>query len=316
MKKIFTLFMALLLVFTTAGCTYEDLLDKLMGKVDLSALEDHIGSEEDLRDKITTQSGGNIIWFRSEDYDSNGMDESFAFVGTANASYYEGKLWFANKDYTVELTESSKWETPETLSAGDGAFLLLKEYDTGITYIFGIDDGKVYEPAVSGMFTNLVSTGGNDFTAEFTSYDSLQDEEKSKSQDPTTKIYWFYVKDGEFHEYGADNTLKRADLRAYPGGSDIMDEIYNTGLTKELLEKYYSDADENTLSTIAEDAGYFKNILLRENGIINLNFYGAFEDNYYVTFKIEGNDAKVIDSGKGYYLTAVAESIATFPKDE
>ena len=138
----------------------------------------------------------------------------------------------------------------------------------------------------------------------------------AKQKDPTTKIYWFYLEDGEFHEYGADNTLRRADLRKYPTGSEIIDEIYKNGLTEALLREYYPGADEETLKTIAEEAGYFHSIMLRENGIINLNFYGAYEDCFYITFKINGNDVDVIDEGRGFYLPAAVEAIATYPVKE
>lgn len=311
-KRIVCILTAAALALSLCGCTVEELLDRLMGKVDLSVEEEMRSAEDGVRDSIESQAGGNIIWFRYEDFDGNGGDEAFAFVGTASSAYYEGTMWFANSDYSVELTESSKWDVPSFVSAGGGSFMLLNEHETGVTYVFGIDDGKVFESPVSGKFTNLKSDGGNDFTAEFTSYDYYIDEEKSQGEEPTTKIYWFYVENGEFREYGADTGLHRADLRAYPKGGEIMDEIYSSGLTKELLDRYYPDASEELLDQIADDAGFFEKIMKRGNGIINLNFHGAFEDRFYITLKIEGNDLSVIDCGRGWYLAAAVESIATY----
>ena len=237
-------------------------------------------------------------------------------LGVYLAEYMDGVLWYVNENYAAELKESGKWHTPEIVNANGTNFLFAENYDDGLTYVFGIENSKVYETAVSGNFSHLIYTGGRDFTAEFTSYDYYEDGAMAKQKDPTTKIYWFYLEDGEFHEYGADNTLRRADLRKYPTGSEIIDEIYKNGLTEALLREYYSGADEETLKTIAEEAGYFHSIMLRENGIINLNFYGAYEDCFYITFKINGSDVDVIDEGRGFYLPAAVEAIATYPIKE
>ena len=237
-------------------------------------------------------------------------------MGKAGAEYMDGVLWYVNENYAAELKESGKWHTPEIVNANGTNFLFAENYDDGLTYVFGIENSKVYETAVSGNFSHLIYTGGRDFTAEFTSYDYYEDGVMAKQKDPTTKIYWFYLENGEFHEYGADNTLRRADLRKYPTGSEIIDEIYKNGLTEALLREYYPGADEETLKTIAEEAGYFHSIMLRENGIINLNFYGAYEDCFYITFKINGSDVDVIDEGRGFYLPAAVEAIATYPVKE
>lgn len=237
-------------------------------------------------------------------------------MGKAGAEYMDGVLWYVNENYAAELKESGKWHTPEIVNANGTNFLFAENYDDGLTYVFGIENSKVYETAVSGSFSHLTYMGGRDFTAEFTSYDYYEDEEKAKQEDPTTKIYWFYLENGEFHEYGADDTLRRANLREYPTGSAVIDEIYQNGLTEGLINMYYPNADEETLNTIADEAGYFQSIMLRENGIINLNFYGAYEDCFYITFKINGSDVEIIDQGRGFYLPAAVEAIATYPVSE
>ena len=266
-------------------------------------------TETQLRERLAEYGEGNIIWFNFDDFDGDGTYEAFAFMGKAGAEYMDGVLWYVNENYAAELKESGKWHTPEIVNANGTNFLFAENYDDGLTYVFGIENSKVYETAVSGNFSHLIYTGGRDFTAEFTSYDYYEDGAMAKQKDPTTKIYWFYLEDGEFHEYGADNTLR-------PTGSEIIDEIYKNGLTEALLREYYSGADEETLKTIAEEAGYFHSIMLRENGIINLNFYGAYEDCFYITFKINGSDVDVIDEGRGFYLPAAVEAIATYPIKE
>lgn len=316
-KKTAAIVLAAVMLLTFSGCgrqeDYDLFLDKLVGKVDMEKSIRTMNDEDDIRERLREYSDGKILWFDYDDFDGDGTFEAFAFVGKA-AQYLEGVLWFVNENYAAELQTAGKWETPEIINAEGTNFLFAENYDDGLTYVFGIENSKVYEAAVSGTFSSLHYAGGRDFTAKFTSYDYYEDEAKAAEQQPSTKTYWFYLEGGEFYEYGADDSLKRADLREYPTGSEVIDEIYKHGLTAGLLEKYYPDADEETLDKIAEEAGYFHSIMLRGNGIINLNFYGAYEDCFYITFKINGNDIYVIDEGRGFYLPAAVESIATYPE--
>lgn len=322
LKKTAAALLTVLMLITLCSCSggwkedYEELLDKAVGKVDLAKGIESSDTETQLRERLAEYGDGNIIWFSFDDFDEDGTYEAFAFVGKAGAEYMDGVLWYVNENYAAELKESGKWHTPEIVNANGTNFLFAENYDDGLTYVFGIENSKVYETAVSGSFSHLTYMGDRDFTAEFTSYDYYEDEEKAKQEDPTTKIYWFYLENGEFHEYGADDTLRRANLREYPTGSAVIDEIYQNGLTEGLINMYYPNADEETLNTIADEAGYFQSIMLRENGIINLNFYGAYEDCFYITFKINGSDVEIIDQGRGFYLPAAVEAIATYPVRE
>lgn len=311
-------FMMLCLTACSGGWkeSYETFLDDLVGKVDVSRELESIDTEEVIRDKLGEYSEGQTVWFQFDDFDGDGTFEAFAFCGKAGAEYLEGVIWYVNENYAAELNESGKWQNPELVVVDGTTFLFAENYDDGLTYVFGIENSKVYETAVSGMFSNLEYQGGVDFTAEFTSYDYYEEEELAKAEEPTTKKYWFYLENGEFYEYGADDSLRRADLRKYEAGSDVIDIIYKQGLTDELLAKYYPDATEEELDFIAEEAGYFHSIMLRENGIINLNFYGAYEDCFYITFAVSETDSRVIDSGRGFYLPAAVEAIATYPQEE
>lgn len=314
--------MTVLVVLMLSACSggwresYEGFLDDLVGKVDVEKQLRNVDAEEVIRDKLNEYSEGQTIWFQFDDFDGDGTSEAFAFCGKAGAEYLEGVLWYVNENYAAELKESGKWENPEIITVEDAVFLFAENYDDGLTYVFGIENSKVYETAVSGMFSELEYQGGTDFTAEFTSYDYFEEEELAKQEEPTTKKYWFYIKDGEFYEYGADDSLRRADLRKYEAGSDVMDIIYKQGLTDELLAKYYPNATEEELDFIAEEAGYFHSIMLRENGILHLNFFGAYEDCFYITFAVTETSSEIIDCGRGFYLPAAVEAIATYPAEE
>ena len=314
--------MTVLVVLMLSACSggwresYEGFLDDLVGKVDVEKQLRNVDAEEVIRDKLNEYSEGQTIWFQFDDFDGDGTSEAFAFCGKAGAEYLEGVLWYVNENYAAELKESGKWENPEIVNVEDAVFLFAENYDDGLTYVFGIENSKVYETAVSGMFSKLEYQGGTDFTAEFTSYDYFEEEELAKQEEPTTKKYWFYIEDGEFYEYGADDSLRRADLRKYEAGSDVMDIIYKQGLTDELLAKYYPNATEEELDFIAEEAGYFHSIMLRENGILHLNFFGAYEDCFYITFAVTETSSEIIDCGRGFYLPAAVEAIATYPAEE
>lgn len=324
LKKTMILFaaMTVLVVLMLSACSggwresYEGFLDDLVGKVDVEKQLRNVDAEEVIRDKLNEYSEGQTIWFQFDDFDGDGTSEAFAFCGKAGAEYLEGVLWYVNENYAAELKESGKWENPEIVNVEDAVFLFAENYDDGLTYVFGIENSKVYETAVSGMFSKLEYQGGTDFTAEFTSYDYFEEEELAKQEEPTTKKYWFYIEDGEFYEYGADDSLRRADLRKYEAGSDVMDIIYKQGLTDELLAKYYPNATEEELDFIAEEAGYFHSIMLRENGILHLNFFGAYEDCFYITFAVTETSSEIIDCGRGFYLPAAVEAIATYPAEE
>lgn len=314
--------LALLMVLCLTACSggwkesYEGFLDDVVGKVDVEKQIREINTEEVIREKLEEYSEGQTIWFQFDDFDGDGTSEAFAFCGKAGTEYLEGVLWYVNENYAAELKESGKWKTPEFVTVDKTTFLFAENSDDGLTYVFGIENSKVYETAVSGMFSKLEHQGGIDFTAEFTSHDYFENEEEAKKQEPSTKKYWFYIENGEFYEYGADDSLRRADLRKYKAGSEVMDVIYDQGLTDELLAKYYPNATEEELEFIAEEAGYFHSIMLRENGILNLNFFGAYEDCFYITFRIDGENSEVIDCGRGFYLPAAVPAIATYPEEE
>ena len=316
-----TLALVLALAFVLTACSggwresYESFLDDLVGKVDVEREIVNVNTEEAIRDKLEEYSEGQTIWFQFDDFDGDGTSEAFAFCGKAGTEYLEGVLWFVNENYAAELCESGKWTNPEMVTVEGTTFMFAENHDDGLTYVFGIENSKVYETAVSGTFSNLEHIGGKDFTAEFTSHDYYETEEEAKKEEPTTKKYWFYLENGEFFEYGADDSLRRADLRKYKAGSDVIDTIYDQGLTDELLERYYSDADQETLDFIAKEAGYFHSIMLRENGILNLNFYGAYDDCFYITFKVSEDSSEIIDCGRGFYLPAAVPAIATYPEE-
>jgi len=331
LKKLITVLIAVaVLAALFVGCSgkfaelrdgYTGLLDKFVGKVEpIEAEPDDSGTEDALRTVLKGYAEGSILWFECRDFDGDGTYEAFGFTaesGTTDANGgFDGSAWFVTKDYAVEMLGMGSYTYPKLAELPGGALVLINQSgDMGLTYIFGVENSKVYQPALSGKVRNFSQDENGDFIAWDLSYDRYVDEEESAAEEPTLKPYWFYYKDGEFREYGARDDLHRSDLKAYPAGADFVDDIYYNGLTETLLEKYYPNASEEKLDEIAENAGYFDSILLRENGILQVDFKGAYDDWFYVTFRIENGDLTLVDEGRGYYKKALIESVATYPEE-
>lgn len=299
---------------------YAGLLDKFVGKVEPMAETDDSGTEDALRAVLKGYAEGSILWFECRDFDGDGAYEAFGFTAesgvTDESGGFVGSAWFVTKDYAVETLGMGSYTYPELAELPGGALVLIHQSGkTGLTYVFGVENSKVYQPALSGKVRSLSQDKDGDFTAWDLSYDRYIDEEESADEEPSLKPYWFYYKNGEFREYGARDDLHRSDLKAYPAGAAFVNEVYYHGLTATLLEKYYPNASEEKLDEIAEKAGFFDSVLLRENGILQVNFKGAYDDWFYSTFKIAGDDLKLLDEGRGHYKKALIESIATYPKE-
>jgi len=104
----------------------------------------------------------------------------------------------------------------------------------------------------------------------------------------TVKPYWLYYDNG-FHEYG---------------GIEITQS--------QLLE---FDGADNILKQIKVDDGVIKNILYRENHIININYQIMEGMNRYISLKYDDMSVSVLqtDDGSGVYLAALLPDIATYP---
>ncbi len=299
---------------------YAGLLDKFVGKVEPMEETDDSGTEDALRAVLKGYAKGSVLWFECRDFDGDGIYEAFGFTAESGVADESGGLagsaWFVTKDYAVEMLGMGSYAYPELAELPGGALVLIHQSgEMGLTYIFGVENSKVYQPALSGKVRNLSQDKNGDFTAWDLSYDRYVDEAESADEEPSLKPYWFYYKDGEFREYGARDDLHRSDLKAYPAGAAFVNEVYYNGLTETLLEKYYPNASEEKLDEIAENAGFFDSVLLRENGILQVNFKGAYDDWFYATFKIEDGDLAPLDEGRGHYKKALIESIATYPEE-
>lgn len=212
------------------------------------------------------------------DASDDGKNELYAYYGTEDS--YE--LWYADEK------GAEKCEKGYELLTLDGDILLKKprsqqKPDTIDYYI--MRDGK---PVRLNAFNakNMMQISGNDFSGYITAADAFSD----KSEE-TSKEYWFYYRNGDFNEYGA-RSITEEEFAEYKGARAFLDEISSMG-------------------------GDVTGIILRDNGIININYDAHMQENtqhYYLTLRIDDKD-RTEDitprnedgtlNNKGYYLLSL-----------
>lgn len=201
------------------------------------------------------------------DIDSDGKNELYAYYGTDESS----SLWFADENGAEKVTDG----TDLFIADGDA---VLKNNDR----YFIVRDGKSKRLNSFGA-KNMERSENGDFTGIITAEDAYSDNTVK-----TEKEYWFYYKDGDFHEYTAKE-ITEEQLADYKGARAALDEIASMG-------------------------GEVVSILQRDNGIININYNSHMQEltmHYYLTLKIDGkgraenitpkNDDGTLNN-KGYYL--------------
>lgn len=250
-----------------------------------------------LMDKLKTESGGTVVQFLCLDFDADKKFEAFAIVGSQALELkdtYNGDLWFVSENTASRIGEASSYSYLERISIG-GQFLMSVDRNNmngSLSYVYGVNEGQPYEDEISGTLTGLKQEADNSFTAIQDTYDACVDETGH-----TWKPYWFYWDNG-FHEYGGV-TLSEDALKQYSGA-------------------------EKALEQIQSEKGRIESILIRENGIININYLTPWTrdgvddyiNNNFLNLKLE--DGKVTNlpaaDNRGVYLTSLSPSIATYPK--
>ncbi len=317
------------ILLTTSGCAW---VGDLFDKTDYASMrqqEGEVTDEDRLRASLASYTADDILWFEYGDFDGDAVYEAFALTGTKDEEQegaFDGVPWFVTEDYAAELATKTSWSMPELWKLGGDSYMKLEQLGAidSISRLFGVENSKVYEPEISGRIMKLEKSGASELVAIGSAYDAMEDAEATdENGDPlgighTYKNYWFYYEEGVFKEYGALDTYKRADLREFPTGAAILDELLENGITKyqyDVLEQN-GGLTEDQRANIAENAGYIKSIMRRGNGLWHLNYYGADSENYYITFKEENGDLTVIDEGSGHYLAALCPDIAVYPTAE
>ena len=143
----------------------------------------------------------------------------------------------------------------------DGEYVLKQarsETERDISDFYIIRDGKSKRIDCFGAKA-LEQSANGDFTGIITAEDAYSDDTVK-----TEKEYWFYFRDGEFHDYTAKE-ITEEQLADYKGARAALD-----GRTS---------------------SGEVGSILQRDNGIININYDSHMQElkmHCYLTLKIDG----------------------------
>lgn len=270
-----------------------------------------IMSESKYLEYLQDHVDGDILFSHYGDYDGNGSCEMFALVGKVKTDsiYIEedfyGKIWYINQDGAreVESTDIEYSMSPYIFTVGGNEFIAFERvYATSDqTYIWGVLDGKPFQPNISGKINGLINVNEYDeLEVTHSTYDGCYDKSTGVKTGHSWKKYYLYFNGRTFKEYGGiDITID--DLSRIPKGKQIIKEVH-----KHLYE--------------------INSIFYRSNEVININI--SKEDDYnnemieyknitlrYIDkkWKIISPDFFEMDHGDGYYLKALIPSFATYP---
>lgn len=211
------------------------------------------------------------------DTNNDGKSELYAYYG--NEDNFE--LWYADEKGAEKSGKDYELMTLE------GDIILKKprsEEKSDIIDYYIMRDGRTRRlNAYNAKNMQRSTASDNDFSGSITAPDAFSD-----GSEETTKEYWFYYRNGAFNEYGA-KIITEEELAEYKGTRAFLDEISSMG-------------------------GDLKEIILRENGIININYDAHMQNmiqHYYLTIKLDDKDrAEDITprnedgtlNNRGYYL--------------
>lgn len=256
-----------------------------------------ISSEEAaaLENVLRAASGSDTVYaFEARDYDGDGTYEAFGVTGTPLES---GTLWFANSDGAEAVYENEGFAVSEddgshVLELGSACLYTVEQGFGTVTssIVLGVKNGRWYEDAISGRGSDIHAESADNVTiVDSSGYDSAYDENGNDGGGHTYKTYYLYY-DGEgFKEYAGEEITEK-QFESYDGGREALDEIKSTGAV-------------------------IRNIILRWNQIINLNYYiidqEGWQLNYNRTFRLSGDTLHAIEDGDGVYELAFLDDIAT-----
>lgn len=270
---------------------YLDMLKEMNKKISLT--------ENQLLDKLKSETDNNILWKNIDDYDGDGLNEMFAFVGTSYDEYgSQADLWYIGYDESEQMTENKAFYLNPEIWDVNGIKMLYVEEGYGgsgsISHAWIVESGIAKELKNTGTF--LSYDGNGNFYTTHSTYDSSVD-----GSGHTWKRYYLYFDGHEFKEYGGVK-ITEEQLRKLNGSAEILDDVRNSGY-------------------------YIGDIFYRDNKIININCTnGEVNDN--LTLKLNGNTVELLtlsdsytdehwknSSYGGVYATALFPDIATYPNE-
>lgn len=287
-----------------SGDSNEELIEEgISDHNDIIEIDDIVMSESGYTEYLEQFIEQDIIFKYYNDYDGDGDCELFAVVGEVVEkpeilwTTLTGEIWFVDDmgACMVEKTDKSYFTEPFIFLCDSNCFIAFEEaYVTGtLTYIWGVRDGKPYQPNISGKGNGLSINSYNEIELCDSDYDAgLSDGLMSGH---TWKNYYLYYDGDTFREYGGLK-ISTDELKKIDGTEKIINDI--------IIEGYEIDS-----------------IYYRENGIININFSLADNDSIRyknITLRCKQAGFEVVPSmygkyNEGIYQSAMIPAIATYP---
>lgn len=229
-----------------------------------SALKPYGEEQLSLHRLIEMTSGGNpwdeVLDPLFGDFDGDGKNELIAEYG----GHSKSELWFASGGRAYKLEERANQRSiPCIIKFAGNTYFMVQHYRagtlggvTGDCYYYRIKNSIASE--VGGtQDQNLLPDGDyGDLISEKMMYDNSFSNEMSMTTGATYKKFWYYLLNGEIHEYYGKE-ITREEFLKYDGAAGILEEI-------------------------AADGNEVSNILKRGNGLININYLQ--EDEYGIDF--------------------------------
>ena len=236
------------------------------------------------------------------DFDGDGSDELFAVCGTDDTfGDIFGSLWYASADKAMQIYPAyEEWGGFRTAEVGGDTLILVeRRFATdSVTYCYRIENGS---PVGLDTFKvcSLTQTDGADLIGLKQTYDFCTDGTGS-----TLKPYWFYYRDGSFHEYSARSIAYENFIDGFNG--NFAQFAY--------LQPYFDEIKaESGVITITD-------IIVRDNGIVNIN-YKIIEDGeeflayrYFRTLSVKDGEVTDITPkiNEGNYMVSVTGNMLDY----
>lgn len=246
---------------------------------DKSALSGNADYEEILKGAMSSKDG-DILQIFEEDYDGDGSMEAYAFTGIYNGDSewdtYNGRIWYVNNEAAVPVTEEamSVSSPGQVIQFGKRKYYTVYEmYATArVSYVYTVRDGEYSEENISRI-GDMVVSDSNNCTISVSGYDETYDASMDVMLGHTWKVYYFHysIEEDAIIEYKGSVISPAQASSMCPQG--LLEEIEASGKT-------------------------IDSIILRENGIININ-YSSRDDNGWIVY---GNAN--YDTVNGEYISA------------
>lgn len=200
------------------------------------------------------------ILLNCDDFDGNGEYEAFAFVGTTPVeddewSTYEGEIWYVDNDECVCLEPfNGYYNVLKCMDFGKRKYICFDQFyvTESPTTIYTVKDGAAVADTYSNI-GNVYNVTGKDFSISLSAYDTTYDPSITGLIGHSWKPYYFYY-------------------------DEAKDAICEYGAHEISMEEAANLLPDDAMNTILSMNGTVTTCILRDNGILNVNYEISYEN--------------------------------------